>query len=389
LKLLEARSLKLEAPRRVALVHDFLYTMRGAERVLDVLCELYPAADLFALIYRPGTLTSRIENRRIKASFLRFLPGNHRYWLPLYPWAISRFSFANYDLVISSSYAVAKGARAPEGTPHLCYCHAPMRYVWDRYEDYFHASRRPRPVRALLDAMAGYLRRWDVRTAAGVDAFIANSTTVAERIRRVYGRDSAVIHPPVDADYFTPSSTPREDWYLCASAFAPYKRVDLVIEAFRKSGRLLKVVGVGQDEARIRRMGGGSVEVIGWVSDAGLRDLYRRGRALVFAGEEDFGIAPVEAQLCGMPVIAYGRGGLRDSVVENETGLFFPDQTPDAINAAVDQFESMAISPEACRRRAERFSRPRFRGAVKDFIDRAVADVRAGRSARGRTGGGS
>jgi len=373
---------------RVALVHDFLYTMRGAERVLDVLCELYPAADLYSLIYRPGTLNARIENRAVHASLLSHLPGNHRYWLPLYPWAISRFSFAKYDLVVSSSYAVAKGARVPEGTPHVCYCHTPMRYVWDMYEEYFHASRRSRPVRAMLDALAGYLRRWDVRTAAGVDAFIANSTTVEERIRRIYGRGSTVIHPPADADYFTPSSTPREDWYLFASALSPYKRADLAIEAFRKSGRRLKVVGSGQDEGAIRRMAGGAVEVIGWLPDSGLRDLYRRGRALIFPGEADFGIVPVEAQLCGMPVIAYGRGGLRDSVVDGETGLFFVNQTAEALNAAVDRFEKMAISPDACRRRAERFSRPRFRDAIKDFIDRAVADVRAGRSARGRTRGG-
>ncbi len=185
---------------RVAIVHDFLYTMRGAERVLDVLCELFPDADLYSLIYRKGALNPRIENRRITASALRFFPGNHRYWLPLYPWAISRFDFAGYDLVVSSSYAVAKGARVAEGTPHVCYCHTPMRYVWDMYEEYFHPSRRGWISRKLVERMARKLRAWDVRTAAGVDAFIANSTTVAERIRRIYGRESTVIHPPADAE---------------------------------------------------------------------------------------------------------------------------------------------------------------------------------------------
>jgi glycosyltransferase involved in cell wall biosynthesis len=376
----------LRAPQRVAIVHDFLYTMRGAERVLDALCELYPAADLYTLIYRKGNLNPRIENRRIVASALDFLPGNHRWWLAFYPWAVSRFDLSGYDLVLSSSYAVAKGVTVPEGTLHICYCHTPMRYIWDMYEEYFHATRRWRPVRSMLDSMANRLRSWDVRTAAGVDAFIANSTTVAARIRRIYDRDSTVIHPPADAEFFTPSSAPREDWYLCASAFSPYKRADLVIEAFRKSGRRLKVVGAGQEEARIRRMCGGSVEFLGWLPNEALRDLYRRGRALVFAGEEDFGILPVEAQLCGMPVVAFGKGGLRDSIVEGRTGLFFPEQTVESLNAGVDRFEAAAIRPEDCRRNAERFSRPRFLEAMRSFIDGRVADFGSGLSSRIRAG---
>lgn len=369
---------------RVALVHDFLYTMRGAESVLDVLCELFPAADLYTLTYRKGSLTPRIENRRVTASGLRFFPGSHRWWLPLYPWAVSRFDLSGYDLVVSSSYAVAKGARVPEGTPHVCYCHTPMRYVWDMYEEYFRASRRWKPVRAVLDLMARRLRAWDVRTAAGVDAFVANSTAVAERIRRIYGRESTVLHPPADAEFFTPSTAPREDWYLCASALAPYKRADLAIEAFRRSGRRLKVVGTGQDDARIRKLAGGSVEVLGWIPDEDLRDLYRRGRALVFAGEEDFGIVPVEAQLCGMPVVAFGRGGALDSVVDGQTGIFFRDQTPESLNAAVDRLEASTLRPETCRSNAERFARPRFRDALRSFIERAREDVLAGRSGRKR-----
>jgi glycosyltransferase involved in cell wall biosynthesis len=375
-----------EAPRRVAIVHDFLYTMRGAERVLDVLCELYPEADLYSLIYRKGSLTHRIENRRIVATPLNLLPGNHRWWLAFYPWAISKFDLAGYDVVISSSYAVAKGVTVPESTPHICYCHTPMRYIWDMYEEYFHASRKWAPVRWLLDAMARRLRAWDVRTAAGVDAFIANSTTVAARIRRIYGRDSTIIHPPADAEFFTPAPVPREDWYLCASAFSPYKRADLVIEAFRKSGRKLKIVGAGQDESRIRRMCGGAVEFVGWLPDDRLRDMYRRGRALVFGGEEDFGILPVEAQLCGMPVVAFGRGGLRDSILDGETGIFFGEQTVDSLNAAVDRFEASRISPDACRRSGERFSRPRFRDAMRDFVLKQVEDFRSERSRRLQAG---
>ena len=365
---------------RVAIVHDFLYTMRGAERVLDALCELFPSADLFSLIYRKGTLNARIENRRIVSSPVNLLPGNHRWWLALYPWAITRFDLSGYDLVLSSSYAVAKGVRVPEETPHVCYCHTPMRYIWDMYEEYFHASRLWLPVRTMLEVTAEFLRAWDMRSASGVDAFIANSTTVAARIRRIYKRDSTIIHPPADADYFTPSSAPREDWYLCASAFSPYKRADLVMEAFKKSGRKLKVVGAGQDEAKIRRLAGGSVEFVGWLPDEGLREMYRRGRALVFAGEEDFGILPVEAQLCGMPVVAFGKGGLRDSVIDGETGIFFDRQTVESLNAAVDRFEASTLRPEACRRNGERFSRPRFMDAMRSFIDKAVADFHAKRS---------
>jgi glycosyltransferase involved in cell wall biosynthesis len=209
-----------------------------------------------------------------------------------------------------------------------------MRYVWNLVEEYFRLGRRWWSARIPLRLMVTWLRRWDVKTAAGVDAFIANPTCVQDRICRIYGRESTVIHPPADAGFFTPSSRPREDWYLCASAFAPYRRADLAIEAFRESGRRLKVVGAGQDEKRIRNLAGGSVEVLGWLPDEKLREAYRRCRALVFPGEEDFGIVQVEAQLCGTPVVAYRKGGMLDSVVAGVTGVFFREQTAEPLNAA-------------------------------------------------------
>ncbi|MBI2900900.1 MAG: glycosyltransferase [Planctomycetes bacterium] len=343
--------------------------MRGAERVLDVLCELYPDADLYSLVYRKGTLNPRIESRRIVPSFVNRLPGahlNHRYFLPLFPFAIAGFSLDRYDLVISSSYCAAKAVRAPSGV-HVCYCHTPMRYIWDMADEYFRGWRR-----AVAEPVLGFLRAWDRRTVARVDTFVANSSCVAERIRRIYGRDSEIVHPPADADFYTPASAPREEWYLCASAFAPYKRVDLAMEAFRASGRRLKVVGSGQDEARVRSLAGGNVDLLGWQPDEALRDLYRRCRALVFAGEEDFGIVPVEAQLCGAPVVAFGRGGLLDSVVEDRTGLFFHAQTVDAINDAVSRFERMTFDPAECRRNGERFSRSRFRDRIRDLLEQAM-----------------
>jgi len=349
---------------RVALVHDFLYTLRGAERVLDVLCEIFPEADLYALLYRPGTLNPRIEKRRIVASFIDRLPGahrNHRWFLPLYPLAVAGFSLDRYDLVVSSSYCAAKAVRT-RGR-HICYCHTPMRYVWDMVDEYFGGARR-----AILEPLIRFLRAWDVRTAGRVDSFIANSTCVAERIRRIYGRDSEVIHPPADADFYTPGSMPREEWFLCASAFAPYKRVDLVMDAFRRSGRPLKVVGAGQDEKRIRSLAGGNVELLGWQSDEVLRDLYRRCRALVFAGEEDFGIVPVEAQLCGAPVVAYGKGGLLDSVLDGRTGLFFREQTVASINEMVARCNQIRFDPAECRRNGERFSRTRFRDRMEAVV---------------------
>lgn len=359
-------------PPRVALVHDFLYTMRGAERVLDVLCEIFPRADLYSLVYAKGTLNPRIENRRIVASFIDRLPlarRDHRPFLPLYPFAVAGFSLDRYDLVISSSYCAAK-AVSTRGT-HVCYCHTPMRYVWDMVDEYFRGWKR-----VAVDPVVRFLRAWDVRTAPRVDRFIANSTTVAGRIRRIYGRDSEIIHPPADAEFYTRADVPREDWYLCASAFAPYKRADLVMEAFRASGLPLKVVGAGQDEKRIRALAGGNVEVLGWKPDSELRDLYRRCRALVFAGEEDFGIVPVEAQLCGAPVIAFGKGGLLDSVLDGRTGLFFREQTVGAINDAVDRARRMTFDPAECRRNAERFSRTRFRERLRSFLDGCLDRIR-------------
>jgi glycosyltransferase involved in cell wall biosynthesis len=243
-----------------------------------------------------------------------------------------------------------------------------MRYVWDQYPDYFGPGRASPPVRAAMAAVAPFLRRWDVRTAAGVDHFIANSENVRGRIRRFYGRDAAVIYPPVDTARFRPPRRPPEDFYLIVTAFAPYKRVDVALEAFRRLDRRLVVIGSGQEEARLRAAAGPRTEFVGWASDEELRDYYGRCRALIFPGEEDFGIVPVEAMACGRPVIAYGKGGALETVVEGKTGAFFRPQTAEALAEAVARAESLRFDPESIAAHARSFSREAFAARMTDFF---------------------
>jgi glycosyltransferase involved in cell wall biosynthesis len=336
---------------RAALVHDFLYVYRGAERVLEALCELLPGAPIYTLFYRPG-FCEAIERHPITASALNRLPGDHRRYLPLYRRAIERFDFSGFDLVVSSSYAVAKGAKAPGR--HVCYCHTPMRYVWDAVDDYFGTGVK----RKLAGPLISRLRRWDRETASRVTEFVANSTGTAERIGRIYGREAVVVAPPVDVEFHTPGEGAREEWYLFAGAFAPYKRADLAIEACRRTGRRLKIVGAGQDEKRIRRLAGRDVEVLGWLDREALREMYRRCRALVFPGEEDFGIVMAEAQACGAPVVALGRGGARDVVEDGGTGVLYGEIH--GLGEALERFEALRVDAGRCRERALRFAKPVF-----------------------------
>lgn len=361
---------------RVALVHDWLTGMRGGERCLEVFCELFPTADLYTLLHRPGSLTPVIENRRIVTSFIQRLPQaerRYRHYLPLFPAAVRAFDLSGYDLVLSSSHAVAKSARAPAGALHVCYCFTPMRYVWDLYGDYF-GPRAGTAARLVMPPVAAWLRRWDRRTAAGVHHFVAISRFVADRIRRAYGRDADVIYPPVDVSRFRLDEAPGE-FYLVVSALTPYKRVDLAVEACNRLGRRLVVVGSGPEERRLRAVAGPTVELLGWRDDAETAELYARCRALLFSPLEDFGIAPLEAMAAGRPVIAFGRGGARETVVppgegEPPTGLFFDRQTVDDLVDAIRRFESGAsqFEPKALRRRAETFDRPLFKERVQAYL---------------------
>ncbi|MBI4591562.1 MAG: glycosyltransferase [Candidatus Rokubacteria bacterium] len=353
--------------------------MRGGERCLEVFCELFPQADLFTLLHVPGSVSPLIEGRRITTSFIQRLPGveaRYRAFLPLFPAAIGRFDLQAYDLVLSSSHCVAKGIPVPRGALHLCYCFTPMRYVWDLYDEYF-GARAPWAVRLLMPPVAAGLRRWDRATAARVHHFIAISGLVAERIARCYGRDAEVIYPPVDLRRFSLSEE-SEEFYLVVSALVPYKRVDLAVEAANRLGLRLLVVGSGPEEPALRARAGPTVELLGGRSDAAIVELYARCRAVLFPGLEDFGIVPLEAMASGKPVIAFGRGGCRETLVpldegsEPPTGIFFSEQTVDALVDAIRRFEANAhrFSPKALRARAEAFDRPLFKERIAACVAR-------------------
>jgi glycosyltransferase involved in cell wall biosynthesis len=363
--------------------------MRGGERCLEVFCELFPGADLFTLLHVPGAVSPVIEERRITPSFIQRVPAADRHYrslLPLFPWAIERFDLRGYDLVLSSSHCVAKGVRVPPGTLHISYCFTPMRYVWDLYGDYF-GPRARWLVRTLMPPVAAALRRWDRRTAAGVHHFVAISRFVADRIRRCYGRESDVIYPPVDVARFSVNGS-QDDFYLVVSALAPYKRVDLAVEAANRLGRRLVVVGTGTEERRLRAMAGPTVEFLGSRPDGEVSALYSRCLALLFPGVEDFGIVPLEAMASGRPVIALGRGGVTETVVppggaEPPTGLFFEPQTADALVDAIRRFEAdpSRFDPKALRARAEAFDRPIFKERVARYIVRRLEEFSRSRNA--------
>lgn len=368
---------------RVGVVHDWLTGMRGGERVLEAILELHPDADLLTLVHVPGSVSERIEARRIRTSFLQAVPGLRTRWrwgLPLFPAAIERIDASEYDLLLSSSHCVAKAVRPRAGAVHVSYCHTPMRYVWDQYDQYFGADRASAPVRLAMRALAPRLRRWDRRTTDRVHAIIANSAFVARRIRRVWGRAATIVHPPVDIDRFRPG--PREDFHLVVSALVPYKRVDVAIEAFRGSGRRLVIVGDGPEYARLRARATQDITFTGRIPDAEVADLLGRCRTFVQTAEEDFGIAAVEALAAGAPVVAFGAGGALEilgaagsGVGRVPNGVLFGPRTAGALRAAVALAERAAFDPAALRASARRFAPDRFRegftAAVRAALERA------------------
>jgi glycosyltransferase involved in cell wall biosynthesis len=365
---------------RVALVHDWLTGMRGGEKVLEVLAEIFPQADLYTLFHLPGSVSPALESLPIRTSFLQhapFLRRSYRHYLPLFPRAIASFDLGGYDWVISSSHCVAKGVRARAGR-HLCYCHTPMRYVWDRFDDYFGAGQAGRLRRAAARPFAARLRAWDRRTAAGVDRFIASSAHVAGRIRAYYDRPSIVLRPPVDTRLFQLGGPGRGDGYLVVAALVPYKRVDVAVRAFARSGRRLRIAGDGPERPRLERLAGPEVTFLGRIDDAALAAEYRRCRALVVPGVEDAGITPLEAMASGRPVIALDRGGVPEVVVsaggpEPATGVLHSGDRPEALRASIDQFERMeaGFDPAAIRRHAERFDRAVFKSRVAALLREA------------------
>jgi glycosyltransferase involved in cell wall biosynthesis len=373
---------------RVALVHDWLTGMRGGERCLEVFCEIFPGADLFTLVHRRGAVSPTIERVTIHTSWLQSLPlatTYYRHLLPFFPLAIRQFQLTGYDLVLSSSHAVAKGARRDGSPLHVCYCFTPMRYIWDQSPVYFPRTRFSPVSWALLQALFRYLRSWDVKTARDVDEFVAISSHIAAKIRAYYNRHAHVIPPPVDCGFFTPDSSPQHhgaSFYLVVSALVPYKRVDIAVAAFNRLRLPLVVIGVGPERSKLERDASSSVTFLGWQPDAVVRDYYRQCEALIFPGEEDFGIVPLEAQACGKPVIALGKGGALETVIplhgitreamlcRSPTGVFFDEASVDALCEAVStcQRHTAAFDPVAIRQHALHFDRPEFKTRITTFL---------------------
>ncbi len=367
-----------EVQPKAALVHDWLTGMRGGEKVLEACARLLPEAPIYTLFHFPGSVEP-LEEKVIHTSYLqrpaRWI-GNYRYLLPLFPRAIESLDLASYDLVVSTSHCVAKGAIRPERAIHICYCHTPMRYVWDQREAYFPEKRGV--LGGLRDRLLDRLRDWDVATAPRVDHFVANSTFVAERIRNYYGREARVIHPPVDVDFFTPAAGGGSGGYaLVVCALAPYKRVELAIEACSRAGIPLKVVGTGPERARLESLAGNQAEFLGFRSSADLRNLYRNAACLLQPGIEDFGIAPVEALACGTPVVALGRGGVLDIVEDGRHGVLFEKQEdPAALSAAIDKCRELRSNFHDLRERSTLFSAERFRSEMSALFEEVLRGPR-------------
>jgi glycosyltransferase involved in cell wall biosynthesis len=364
---------------RVALVHDWLTGMRGGERVLEALIGLYPTATLHTLVHVPGSVSPAIEARPIRTSFIQRLPGapeRFRQYLPLFPLAAARLDLAGYDLVLATSHCVALGARPPAGACHVVYCFTPMRYAWDFQDEYL--ARVPRGARGAGRALLAGLRRWDRRAGQRAGRLACISRHVATRIRRAYGRDARVIYPPVRTDLFQPAppAADLDPGFLCVSALTPYKRLDVAVDAFTRLGWPLTVIGTGPEASRLRLRSGPSVRFLGWQDDAALRRAYAHCRGFVFPGEEEFGIAPLEAMAAGRPVIAYGRGALAETCVDGVTGLFFHEQTPAALIDALRRFEVTGWSPEKIRAHALRFGEAAFREEMAAFVAAARAERR-------------
>jgi glycosyltransferase involved in cell wall biosynthesis len=379
---------------RVALIHDWLNGMRGAEKVLEAFCEIFPEAIIFTLFYEKDKVTKTISSHEVRASILNKIPGfrqSYRNMLPLFPAAIERFNLSNFDLVISSSHCVAKGAKPAPDALHICFCHSPMRYVWDRFDDYFSDVESRQIKRYMARAICMNLRRWDVQSSSRVDLFISNSEFVQRRIKKFYNRPSTVIYPFADVDFYTPDNAAKKNagnYFLAVSALVPYKRIQDIVEAFGGLDERLIVVGDGPEKHKLMKMASSNVEFTGWLSSQKILGLYRDCRALIFPGVEDFGIVPIEAQACGRPVIALAEGGALETVKgpiigidrglsPNTTGLFF--KKPGAMNIveAIKRFKTIQFDGHAIRNNALKFSRESFIGEIREFVNESYSLFRS------------
>jgi glycosyltransferase involved in cell wall biosynthesis len=370
---------------KVALVHDYLNQMGGAERVVLAFHELFPDAPLYTSMYDPKRVDAAFRSMDIRTSFMQKLPlvkKHHQPFLPLYPYAMEHLDLRGYDLVLSSSSAFGKGVITRPGTMHICYCHTPMRWCWN-YDEYVEREHLGKMARMVLPFFITNLRVWDQTTSMRVDHFIANSPVVADRIQKYYRREAVVIPPPVEASRFLfEPGTPPEDYFLIVSRLLPYKRIDLAIEACKRLQLPLVIIGGGRDEQRLKQLAGPTIRFMGRLSDEEVLRYYARCRALILPGEEDFGITPLEAQASGRPVIAFGAGGALASVVDGVTGVFFQAQSVDSLAATLATFDESRFDARAIRNHALEFDKPRFHRRMLQFIE---AKMSAGKSRESRT----
>ncbi len=365
---------------RIAIVHDWLVTYAGAERALEQILLLYPEADLYSLVdFIPLQNRSFLLMKKVHTSFIQRLPyakEQYRRYLPLMPFAIEQFDLSRYDLIISSSHAVAKGVRTHQRQMHICYCYTPIRYAWDMQEQYLQESGLNRGLKGLaVRLILHYIRKWDIRTSKRVNHYVAISQYIADRILKIYGRKAAIIYPPVDLETFVPSST-KDSFYMTASRMVPYKKIGLIVEAFSKmTDKRLVVIGDGPDFEKIRMKAGKNIELLGYQPTDVLKEYMQKAKAFVYAAEEDFGIVTVEAQSCGTPIIAYGKGGSLETVLDGKTGIFFYEQTVQSIQDAVMRFErnQEQYTVQGMREHVKKFSRERFRQEFKVFVDEMLS----------------
>lgn len=361
---------------KIAIVHDWLNNVGGAEKCVQSFVHLYPEADVFSLIdfLSPQERKNILNEKSVKTSFIQSLPfakSKYRQYLPLFPIAIEQLNVSEYDIILSSSHAVAKGVLSHASQLHICYCYTPMRYAWDLYFQYLRESGLNNGLKGLFAKYFLHkMRLWDLQSAQRVDHFIAISHYIAKRIKKTYGRDSTVIYPPVDTEAFEVCSQ-KEDFYLTASRMVSYKKIDLIVEAFSKMpNKKLVVIGDGPDFAKIKSKAGTNVDLMGYQSFEVLKEYMQKAKAFVFAAEEDFGIAPIEAGACGTPVIAYGKGGVKETVVDGVTGIFFDTQTTMSLIEAIDKFEHMTFDSQRIHNHVLQFSKERFEKEMQIFIEK-------------------
>ena len=374
------------AGARVALVHDWLTGMRGGEKVLAAIAELYPAAPIFSLLHARGSVSPDIERHDVRTSFVQRLPRAARHYrqlLPLFPAAVELFDLDAFDLVISTSHCAVKSAIRPGRAVHVCYCHSPMRYAWDQFDAYFGPAQVGKAKSRLLRPVMAALARWDASTAGRVDSYLANSQYVAGRIRRYYNRGSTVVYPPVDTDFYRPNADRRQtrSGFLIVSALAPYKRLDVAIKACQQLGAPLTVIGTGPERAKLERLAGPGVTFLGWQSNEQIRDRYRTAEAALLPGAEDFGIVPVEAQACGCPVVALAEGGAVETVVDGKTGVLVHASSSEAFADGISRVRNLNIDESALRAHAEGFSREQFLSRFQAAVDAALSQRSIGSSA--------